>query len=158
MLEGVKMEFQWNENVKIDVRDLQGNLIDTTQFHNQVHDPGLNYLAKSLASSTFDMKIRYLAWGSSSSTGSNSDTVMSTEGGRKAVTSAATSNTGVVYTVVYLSPTEATTNIKELAWFASSSATAVAGTGTMISRVIYDRTKTALESITITRTDTFSTG
>ena len=149
----------WKENIRIDVRDIDGRLIDTTEFNNQIEDTGLDYLARSLASSTFDMKIRYMGWGSSNTAVSSSDNVLGDERGRKIITVSATSTTiGIIYNTVYLSPSEATTDIEELAWFASSSAVATADSGTMISRVLYSRSKTSLESLTVTRTDTFSTG
>lgn len=46
--------------------------------------------------------------------------------------------------------------IKELGWFGGSLATEVIDTGVLISRILYDHTKTSLESIQIDRQDTFA--
>ncbi len=152
------MVYGWTENIKIDVIGTTGNLIDTTQFHNQVTDGALNWLADSLRKSTQDNEIKYMGWGSSNLAVSTAHTTLSSETGRKLITSQTSSNVGVCETVCYISPTEAIGSIKEIAWFAGSSATATVDTGRMISRVLYSRTKTPLESITITRTDSLSTG
>jgi hypothetical protein len=148
----------WTENIKIEVKNLNGILIESTSFHNQVTDGGLNWIADSLRSSTQDCEIKYLGWGSSNLAVSTAHTTLSSEFGRKSITSQSSSNVGVCETVCYIGPTEATsTDIKELAWFAGSSAIATADTGRMISRVLYSRAKTVLESITVTRVDTFTT-
>jgi hypothetical protein len=144
--------YDWHENIKIDVFK-EGFLVDSTQFHNIITDVGLTWLADSLRS-THCNKIYYLGWGASSAAASTSNTALSTETGRKLVTSQTSSGVGVCITTVYLGPTEAVGSIKELGWFAGTSASATALSGTMLSRVIYERNKTALESITVTRTDT----
>lgn len=148
--------YNWVENIKIDVYE-QGKLVDTTQFKNQITNVGLNWIADSLRVSTQDNEIKYLAWGASSSTAKTTNTALTTETGRKLITSQTSSGTGVCETVCYISPTEGVGTIKELGWFCGSSASATAGTGRLISRVIYERVKTNLESITVTRTDTFTT-
>jgi len=153
----MESNLSWFENIKIDVHNINGELVDTTEFHNQVTDGALNWLADSLRKSTQDCSIKYLAWGSNNLAVSTAHTTLSSERGRKAVTSATSSGVGKCFTVIYISPSEATTNIAELGWFAGSTATAVVNTGRMISRVLYSRTKTSLESLTITRTDSFTT-
>ena len=114
-VEGVNMSgIGWKENIRIDVRDIDGRLIDTTEFNNQIEDTGLDYLARSLASSTFDMKIRYMGWGSSDLALSTAHTALAEERGRKIITVSATSTTiGIIYNTVYLSPSEATTDIED---------------------------------------------
>jgi hypothetical protein len=149
--------FGWTENIEIIVRNSNGEITDSTHFHNQVTDVGLNWIADSLRKSTQDNEIKYLGWGSSNLAVSTAHTSLSSEFGRKEVTSQSSSNVGVCYTVCYIAPTEGVGTIAELAWFAGSSAEATADTGRMISRVLYSRTKTPLESITITRKDSFTT-
>jgi len=147
----------WYENIKIDVYDLDGKLVDTTEFHNKLTEISLNWMADALRKSPpQDCEIKYMGWGSSNLAVSSSHTALSAERGRKIITVQSSSGIGKCFTVCYLGPTEATTDIEELAWFAGSAAIASANTGCMISRVLYSRVKTALESITITRTDTFA--
>jgi hypothetical protein len=153
----VKMSsFGWKENIKIDVTNLDGSLIDTTEFHNKVTNTGLNWLADGLRSTIRVNSLQYLGWGSGNVAVATTDIQLSTEKGRKLLTSQTSSNTGVCISICYIGPTEATTDIEELAWFAGSSASATVNSGRMMSRVLYSRTKTALESLTITRTDTFT--
>lgn len=144
--------YDWHENIKIDVFK-SGLLVDSTQFHNLIVDGGLNWLADSLRSTQAN-KIYYLGWGGSSAAPSTTNTALSTETGRKLITAYSSGGVGVCITVTYIGPTEAVGNIQELGWFAGTSASATAGSGKMIARTLYSRTKTHLESITITRTDT----
>jgi hypothetical protein len=153
----MKSNLHWYENIRIDIHDINGNLIDTTQFKNQVTNSALNFIAKSLMNSTQDNEIKYMAWGSSSTAAAATNVMLATEFGRKAVTSQTSSGTGYVETICYISPTDCAGTIAEIGWFMGSSATADANTGCLVSRVLYAHVKTALESITVTRTDTFST-
>jgi hypothetical protein len=150
--------FGWNENIKVEIKDLFGNLIDTTEFHNQITNVGLNFIADSLRKSTQTNDIKYLAWGSSDLATATTDIILAYETGRKLITTATSSNVGVCYNVCYIAPTEAIGQIDELGWFAGEAATPTSDTGILISRTTYSHTKTALESITITRVDTFTTG
>ena len=150
--------FTWQENVEIVIRDIHGNVIDTTGFHNQITDSALNWMAKALmCTSTHEPDLKYMAWGSNGSTTSTAHTTLVTETGRKVVTSQTSSGVGKCFTVCYISPSEGVGSIGELGWFAGSSATAVVNTGCMISRSTYTRVKTSLESLTVTRTDSFTT-
>jgi hypothetical protein len=149
--------FGWTENINIEIKDVFGNLIDTTNFHNQVTNVGLNFIADSFRISTQDNEIKYLAWGSGNTAASSTDTVLETESGRKLITSQTSSNIGVCFSICYIAPTEGIGNIEELGWFSGVNASATTDSGTLISRVLYSHTKTALESITITRKDTFTT-
>ena len=145
--------YEWHENVKVEVRDRDGVLLDSTQNHNLITDGALNWLMDALRS-TQNSKIYYLGWGASSGATSTAQTALSTESGRKLVTTQSSGTVGVCQTITYIAPTEGNGNIQELAWFAGSSASATAGSGRMISRYLYSRTKTSLENLTITRTDT----
>ena len=146
--------YDWHENIKIDIHK-NGILVDSTQLHNIIVDQGLNYLADSLRSTAAQPKIRYLAWGASSAAPSTTNTTLSTETGRKQITTYSSGNVGECVTITYIAPTEGVGTIEEFGWFAGTSASATLLSGRMISRTLYSRLKTNLESITITRTDTF---
>jgi hypothetical protein len=148
--------YSWFENILIEVRNEKGIIVDTTQHSNKVMNGGLNWIADSLRSTAFTPKITYLAIGGTSSAISSTQTALSTETFRKLVTNQTSGAVGVCNTITYIAPSEALGTIAELGWFAGTSATAVAGSGCMISRYLYAHTKTALESITVTRTDTFT--
>ena len=144
--------YDWHENIKIDVHK-NGILVDSTQFHNIIVDQGLNLLADSLRSTSMSNKILYMAWGASSAAPSTTNIALSTETGRKIITSYSSGAVGVCNTITYISPTEAVGTIEEFGWFSGTSASATLQTGRMISRTLYSRVKTNLESITVTRTD-----
>ena len=73
---------------------------------------------------------------------------------RKQVTSQAAGAVGVTITNLYVAPEEAVGTIEEIGFFSGSSASATTDSGTLFARVLYSRTKTAVESIQIERTDT----
>jgi len=146
-------------NVKVEVRDISGMLIDTTEHHNIICEDGLNWLARSMFSAGYSPKIIYLAWGTDLTAESSTQIKLVTEVGRKVVTSTLFSSTTAFtcQTITYLAPTDAICAIGELGWFMGSSADATADTGCLYARSTYTRTKTALESLTIIRTDIFTT-
>lgn len=145
---------RWKSNVAIVVRDLEGRIIDRQELHNQIKDVGLNILRDALNGTVAE--IRYLAWGTDSTANATNQTKLVAESGRKAVTTQAAGGTGVMVTTTYIAPYEAIVSIEELGWFAGTGATAVADSGVLVSRVLYSRAKTALESIQVVRTDTFT--
>ena len=101
--------------------------------------------------------IVYMAYGSGTTAPAVGQTTLVTETARLALTTKVKGGTGVVTSTVYLGPAVAVAppNIEELGWFSGSTAGAGAGTGIMISRVLYSRTKTSIESLQIERVDKF---
>jgi hypothetical protein len=148
--------YSWFENILIEVRNENGIITDTTQHSNKIMDVGLNWLADALRSTAFTPKITYMGVGTTNTAITSTQIALSSETFRKLITNQTTGAVGVVNTITYIAPSEALGTIAELGWFAGTSATVVAGTGCMISRYLYAHTKTALESITVTRTDTFT--
>ena len=147
----------WYENITVEIRE-GGVLKDTTHFHNKITDVGLNWFADCLRSSTRTIKILYMGYGSSNLAATSTSTTLSSETGRKIITSASSGTVGQCITICYLAPGEGTGSITEIGWFAGTSATATLNSGRLMSRTTaYSHTKTALESLTVTRTDTFST-
>ena len=106
-----------------------------------------------------DIGIRYMAWGTGVTAPAATQTTLVTETGRKAVTSQTTGATGVLTTTTYLSATDANGTLAELGWFAGTGATATAGTGIMMARVLFPggtHVKTSLEAFNVDRVDTFT--
>jgi len=124
-------------------------------IHNMITNAGLALLAQNLVAAT-DSRILYIAIGTSSTAVSASDTQLSVEVYRQAVTAISRSG-GVVTSTFYLSTGEANVAIAEIGIFAGD-ATAAANSGTLLSRILWSHTKTADEEITITRTDTIARG
>lgn len=148
--------WKWTSNVTITVRDLAGNITDVQEFHNLITTVGLNMVRDMLAGDVADGEIKYTAVGTGSAAPAIGDTTLDTESFRKATTSTSKPGDGQFRHVVYIAPAEAVVAIEEIGWFAGAAAGAGAGSGIMISRVLYSRNKTAIESIQVERTDTFA--
>lgn len=143
-------------NVKITVRDLKGNIKEVKEFHNLITTVGLNMLRDMIGFVITDAGIHYLAVGDDATAPAIGQTILVNETFRKAVTSRTYPAAGQVNTITYISPAEAVGLINELGWFAGVGAGAGADTGIMLSRVLYNRTKTALESIQCEYLSTFA--
>ena len=147
-------------NVKVTAFDLKGNVLDIREMKNLITNVGLNMMRDGLygPGGAQDLEIKYLAIGSDNTSPVVTDTTLGTETFRKARTSQSKPGTGQQTYVQYIDPTEAIGVIEEFGWFAGAAAGAVADSGIMVSRVLYSRVKTALESLQIERTDTFVEG
>ena len=145
----------WQGKVNIKAFDKDGKLIQEDKLSNLITSAGKNMLAQSLRDSTLDAEIKYVAIGSDNTAPSSGDTALGTETFRKQVTSqAAGGSVGVTLTNLYVAPEEAVGTIEEIGFFSGSTASATTDSGTLFARVLYSRTKTAVESIQIERTDT----
>lgn len=110
---------------------------------------GLNMLRDGLSGANTS-KIAYFAIGSGTAAPSASDTRLSAETFRKAVSSYTNGiASGELVVDVYLAPTDAVgLDIEEVGIFASSSATSAANSGVLLARGLYAHNpKSALESI-----------
>lgn len=105
-----------------------------------------------------DGQIKQLGVGTSDAAIDVTDTQMGTEAYRQAMTTRVAGGVGVLISTVQIAPADAVMVIEEIAWFAGVDAEASPNynTGIMVSRVLYHRDKTNLESLQIRRTDTFS--
>ena len=154
---GVAHTVKWGCNIKITSRYKDGS-VEVDEFHNSIHNAALNAMRDLLDGDVTDLQIKYFAWGNDNSAVDATDTDLGNELGRKAITSQTAGGTGVMTTVTIIQSTEAVAQLEEFGWFAGADAGAGAGTGIMISRVLYSRNKTGLESIQVERTDTFAEG
>lgn len=146
-----------SNNVNITVYNLDGSIKEEINLCNEIKDVWFNAVRDAMKGLVTDLEIKYLAWGSSSTANSASQTTLVAEFGRKQVTEQDDGSTGELVTTTYISPSEAVgTTIEELGWFAGASATATANSGILVARVLYHRAKTTLESIQVERTDTIS--
>ena len=127
-------------------------------INNMITDTALNFLRDSLRGIITDGTIKYIAVGTSSASVSSGDVQLGAEIFRKPVYSKSAVGTGSLQTIGILTETEAVANIQEIGIFAGSTASAATNSGVMISRILYSRNKTNLESIQIQRTDTIARG
>jgi len=145
-------------NVKVTVRDLNGNITDAQEFHNLITTVGLGMMIDFLDGGIANGEITYMAVGSDNTAPALGDTILGAETFRKIMTTQTQPTVTSLLSTVYISPGEAVGAIEELGWFAGAGAGAGADTGIMISRILYSRNKTALESIQVERTDTIAEG
>lgn len=147
-----------DNKVTVTVRDLNGDITDIKVFQNLYTNLLFNVYRDSLAGVVVadDLELKYMAVGSGTTAPAVTDTTLQTETFRKALTSYTTPAIGQVRTVWYIAPAEAVGVIAELGWFAGPLAGAGANSGTLISRLLYSRVKTALESIQVERLDSIT--
>lgn len=144
-------ELTWRGDITITVIDAHGPTV--TRIKNRITNAGLSLLAAALAGD--DAEIRYVAVGSNGDDTLDSATQLGAEEYRKAVTSQNAIGTGAIDTSIVLNPPEAVGfEINEIGWFAGADATGDPDTGVLVARVLYQRTKTNLESLQIDRRDT----
>jgi len=141
-------------NVKITAFDLDGNVKDVQEFHNLITTVGLGMLIDMLDGTVADGEIKYVAIGSNNTAPALTDTTLGTETFRKIMTTQTQPTATSLLSTCYIVPSEAVAANEELGWFAGAAAGAGANTGIMVSRVLYSRNKTALESLQVERTDT----
>lgn len=150
------MRWKWTTNIKVTAFDLEGKVKDVQEFHNEIHNVGFNMFRDFLDGNISDGEVKRLAIGTNDTAIDVTDTQLGTETFRKAMTTQVTGATGILVSTVYVSPSEAVVAIEELGWFAGTAAGAGVNSGIMVSRVLYSRNKTALESLQIERTDTIT--
>ena len=100
-----------------------------------------------------DLKIWGLALGNNNTAPAVTDTVLGNETYRQALTDTDKPEVGNYFTEVYIDPADGNGTVEEIGWFAGTAASATPGTGTLIARVLYSRTKTAEEAWVIERID-----
>ncbi len=145
-------------NIKITVFDLDGNVKDVTELKNLITTVGLNMMRDALhdVADIADCEIKYVELGTGNTAPALTDVALDTYLFRKIMTSTSKPADGQTRCIVYIAPGEAVAALEEIGWWAGAAAGAGEATGIMISRALYSRNKTALESLQIERTDTFT--
>ena len=144
----------WQGTLNIKAFDKDGNLVDEQNLKNLITSEGKNLLAEALRNNAIDCEIKYIGIGSDNTAPTTADNTLGNETFRKAVTSQIAGGTGITITNLYVAPEEAVGTIEEIGFFSGASASATTDSGVLFARVLYSRTKTAVESIQIERTDT----
>ena len=125
---------------------------------NRLTNAGLNLLRDGLLGLANDFHIKYLALGTSDTPLNDTDTQLVNEQFRTAWVDQSSTGIGQMQSVALVLDTEAVINIREIGIFATATATAVVNTGVLISRILWSRNKTILESIQFVRTDSIGRG
>ncbi|MDV2988579.1 MAG: hypothetical protein P3T54_00235 [Dehalogenimonas sp.] len=156
MLKQFGANIRQESNVVITAFDLDGKVIDRVEFHNKVPTVALAMMRDALKGAITDCQIKRLAIGDGNTAPADGDVALENEILRKQITSSSEPSGTSYKTIVYVNPDEAVGAIEEIGWFAGASAGDDADSGILVSRVLYSRTKTAVESLQIERTDTFT--
>lgn len=125
---------------------------EQVQIENRLSNAGLNLMRDALNGDAVALELTHVALGTSDGAINDADTALGAEGFRTAFISSSKPSTGSLQKTAIVLDSEAVMNIREIGIFAGG--TGVAGSGTLVSRVLWSRNKTALESITFLRTDT----
>lgn len=128
------------------------------QIKNRITNAGLNMIRDALKGTVSDVELKYLAVGTSNIAVNDSQTQLGAEGFRTTFVSKSELSVGQLRSTALVLDSEAVFHIKEIGIFAGATATSTANSGIMISRILYDRNKTNLESIQFVRTDSILRG
>ena len=150
-------EFGWLGEYEIIVTHHDGK-IEIEKLNNRITNAGLNMLRDALKGDVTDLELKYIALGTGETTINDADTQLGAEGFRSTFVKKESPGIGILKSTALVLDNESVFHIKELAIFAGATATATTNTGIMVSRILYDRDKTNLESIQFVRTDTIDRG
>jgi hypothetical protein len=106
-----------------------------------------------LAGYTPNIRIKYLAIGTSSVATTGTETQLGTEVYRIAVTTTNNPSNGVLYTSFTVADADYTGQIEEIGIFCGTTASITVNTGTLLARVLWSHNKVAGENITFRRRD-----
>lgn len=136
--------------LRIERRDILGNLIEAREVPNLVTTVGKNVIANRLAASPTNAAMTHMAIGTGSTAAANGDTTLGTEVARVAITSGTPSTNTVVYVATFPAGT-GTATIAEAGMLNASSV------GDLLCRSVFTAiVKGASDSLTITWTVTIS--
>lgn len=135
-----------------------GEMISEEVIKNRIMDTVVSQLVSPFKGGVPDLKIAYLAIGTDDTAVSDTDTQLGAEYYRTPLIFQADGLLGEINSTFVLTETEGVGTIKEIGIFGGSTATSTANTGTLISRILWTRTKTASEEIQFTRTDKITRG
>jgi hypothetical protein len=125
----------------------------TELIKNRVMNAAINQLADAFTGVAPNLQIKWLAVGTSNTPVTDDDTKLANEIFRtQAVTSPTRISTGQIETEFKILETEAIGTLREIGIFAGN-ATDVKDSGTLISRILWNKEKTVNEEMTIKRID-----
>lgn len=137
-------------NVTGTVRDAKtGKVLRVHKYHNIIPTVGRAAIANALTDSTpspATIRVNYVALGTGTNTPANADTTLQTESYRNSIASQ-TNASNIAYLTGFYSATETSGTYREAALFIEG--TASANSGTLLSRVAINITKSTSETLTL---------
>lgn len=131
--------------VRITVTHADGSR-DVGEYENLVVNAGKAAIARALYDPTFAVRVAYVEVGTGITAPAAGDTALETSAYRKALSSGNSSG-AVVSLAGYLNLTETSGAFKEAGLFIGGTSTP--GSGTLLSRVAIDKTKTTSDTMTV---------
>jgi hypothetical protein len=125
---------------------------------NRITNAGLNMIRDAMLGNVSDLKLKYIAFGDSAIAIDDTQTQLGNERFRTSWVDQKVTGVGQIQSNAILLDNEAVFHIQEIGIFAGATASTTANTGIMISRILWSRNKTSLESIQFTRTDSINRG
>ena len=141
---------KWNGKYKVIINDTKD-----TEINNIVTTLAINELLKGLYDNP-DISIEYLAIGNGTTAPQITDTKLDNEVYRLAFDSQSKTGDGVLETIFTIEGGDWDGTIEEIGIFGGSTATGTKDTGTLISRVLYNKVKTSTQTFRFVRTDTIT--
>jgi len=148
----------WSGKFKIKAKNILSGKVEENIINNRITDNALDKIINILDNIDPDLNIKYLAIGTGGNPVNNSDTQLNNEIFRTQAQNSENIATGQFETKFTVLESEAVASWKEIGIFCGDDATSTANTGTMLSRILYNRDKTNLELIDITRVDKIERG
>jgi len=126
---------------------------ETETIYNRVTDKYLNAAINILDGITPDYEIKYFAIGDNASAVTDNPVSLGNEIFRTPVLTSNNNATGQFTTTFTILDSEAVFTWQEVGVFCGSAATATLNTGNCLTRILYNKVKTTLQEISITRVD-----
>ncbi len=150
----IKENIGWQGVWQIKVIDkLTGEVKHTETLHNRIMNDALDEIIKALYAPNPDMELAYLAIGDSDIAIADSQTELDNEVFRTQFVSLDRTAVGEITALAIILDSDYDGQIEEIGIFAGSTAGVGAGSGLMISRILWSYTKTATEELQMTRID-----
>jgi hypothetical protein len=142
----------------IQVKNIKTGIIDNFEINNIISAGALAEMAGILNGDSPDIEIKYLAVGDDDTAVTGNETTLVNETFRTAVATLSIVSNTIVQSTFTILNTEAVGTIEEIGIFCGSTAGAGADTGLLLSRILWSKTKTADEEISIVRQDSIERG
>ena len=137
------------------IKNKDGTIEEFTKF-NRIMDSILNSMINIFDGITPDLQIKFLAIGTGATAITDTDTQLDTEIFRTQFLTSNLTGTGEFTTTYAVLDSEAVATWEEIGIFSGTGETAALNSGTLVSRILFNFEKTALQEVDITRVDKVS--
>lgn len=144
--------FGWQGHFDIKIKE-NDKIKEEYSIDNRITNTALDAIINILDNIDPDLNIKFIAIGTDSTPLNDNDTQLGNEIFRSQFLTSDNDAVGQFTTTFAILDNEAVATWEEIGIFCGDSATSSTNTGIMLSRILFNRTKTSLEEIDITRID-----